>query len=76
MMAKEFIEGLQEGLITIIVRLDVKGAFGASWWPSILMAVKDFNCPRNLYYLSKSYFSHRTAVMSTSTVQVERGVIK
>jgi hypothetical protein len=40
------------------------------------MALKDFNCPRNLYYLTKSYFSHRTAVMSTSTVQVEREVNK
>jgi formyltetrahydrofolate synthetase len=40
------------------------------------MALKDFNCPRNLYYLTKSYISHRTAVMSTSTVQVEREVSK
>ena len=74
---KEFIEeGLRKGLITILVSLDVKGAFDAAWWPSILMALKDFNCPRNLYYLTKSYFSHRTAVMSTSTVQVEREVNK
>jgi len=62
-----------KGLITILVILDVKGAFEAAWWPSILMALKDFNCPRNLYYLTKSYFSHRTAVMS---VQVEREVSK
>jgi hypothetical protein len=74
---KEFIEeGLRKGLITILVSLDVKGAFEAAWWPSILMALKDFNCPRNLYYLTKSYFSHRTEVMSTSTVQVEREVSK
>jgi hypothetical protein len=73
-MVKEFIEGLRKGLITILVSLDGKGAFDAAWWPSILMALKDFNCPRNLYYLTKSYVSHRTAVMSTSTVQVEREV--
>jgi hypothetical protein len=40
------------------------------------MTLKDFNCPRNLYNLTKSYFSQRTAVMSTNTVQVEREVIK
>jgi len=74
---KEFIEeGLRKGLITILVSLDVKGAFDAAWWPSILMALKDFNCPSNVYYLTKSYFSHRIALMSTSTVKVEREVNK
>jgi len=72
---KEFLEeGLRKWLITILVSLDFKGAFDAAWWPSILMALKDFNCPRNVYYLTKSYFSHRTAVMSISTVQVEEEV--
>jgi hypothetical protein len=33
---KEFIEGLRKGLFTILVSLDVKGAFDAAWWPSIL----------------------------------------
>jgi len=49
MTVKEFIEErLRKGLITILVSLDVKGAFDAAWWPSILMVLKDFNCPRNL----------------------------
>jgi ribonuclease HI len=74
---KEFVEdGLRDGLITILVSLDVQGAFDAAWWPSILMTLKDFNCPRNLYNLTKSYFSQRTAVLSTNTVQVEREVTK
>jgi len=65
---KVFVEdGLREGLITIL-SLDVKGAFDAAWWPSILMTLKEFNCPRNLYNLTKSYFSQRTAVMSINTV--------
>jgi len=58
MTVKEFIkEELREGLITIFVSLDVKGAFDAAWWPSILMALIDFNCPRNLYYITKRFFS-------------------
>jgi hypothetical protein len=59
-----------------VVSLDVKEAFEAAWWSSILMELKDFNCPRNLYCLTKNYFSHRTAVMSTSSVQVDREVNK
>jgi hypothetical protein len=68
-MVKEFVEdGLQERLITILVSLDIKGAFDVAWWPSILKTVKDFNCPRNLYYQTKGYLSQRTAVMSTNTI--------
>jgi hypothetical protein len=74
---KEFVEeGLRQGLITILVSLDVKGAFDAAFWPSILKTLKDFNRLRNLYYLTRSYFSQRTSVMSTNTVQVEREVRK
>jgi hypothetical protein len=77
MIVKEFVEdGLREGLITVVISLDVKGAFDAAWWPSILMTLKDFNCPRNSYYLTKSYLSQRTAVISTNTIQVEIEVSK
>jgi hypothetical protein len=70
MTAKEFVEeGLRQGLITILVSIDVKAAFDAGWKPSILKTLKDFNCPRNLYHITRSYFSQRTAVMSTNTVK-------
>ena len=77
MTVKEFVEeGLRQGLITIVVSRDVKGAFDAAWWPSVLKTLKYFNCPRNLYYLTNSYFSQRTAVMSTNSLQVEKEVNK
>ena len=63
-------------LITIPVILDVRGAFNASWRPSILMTVKGFNSPTNINKLTKSYLCQRTAVMNTNTVQVEREVSK
>ena len=63
-------------LITILDILDVSSAFDAVWWPSILMTLKDFNSPTNIYKLTKSYLSQSTAVMSTNTVQVEREVSK
>jgi hypothetical protein len=56
--------------------LDVKGAFDAAWWPSILKVLKDSGCPRNLYYLSQGHFSQRIAVMSTNSVSIERSVTK
>jgi len=47
MALKEFAEeGLQQGLITILVSVDVKGAFDTAWWPSILKKLLEFNCPR------------------------------
>jgi hypothetical protein len=77
MAVKEFVEeGLRQGFITILVSLDVRGAFDATWWSRILKTLKDFNCPRNVYCLTKSYLSERTAVMTTNTLQVERDVSK
>ena len=67
-------EGMRQGLITILVSLDVKGAFNATWWPSILKTLQDFNCPRDLYNLTKIYLSQITAVMTTNTIQVAKEV--
>ena len=37
MEVKEFIkEGLAAGEIVVLISLDLKGAFDAAWWPSIL----------------------------------------
>jgi hypothetical protein len=49
MTVKEFVEdGLREGLITILVSPDVKWAFGAVLWPSILKPLKDLTA-REIY---------------------------
>jgi hypothetical protein len=77
MEAKTVIQPVIEkrGLV-IMTSLDVQGAFDAAYWPSILHALKDLECPRNLYNRSKGYFSHRTAVMSTNSVSIKRRVTK
>jgi retron-type reverse transcriptase len=33
-------EGLVAGEITVLISFDVKGAFDATWWPSILIGLK------------------------------------
>ena len=77
MAVKEFAEeGLRQGLITILVSLDVKGAFDAACWSSMLKTSQDFNCPRNSYYLTKNYLSQRRAGMTTNSLQVVREVSK
>ena len=48
-------EGFRTGEITILISLDVEGAFNAAWWPAILKSLKDSGCPRNLHNLTKSY---------------------
>ena len=77
MAVKGFVEeGLETGEIIVLISLDVKGAFDAARWPSILNGLKAYNCPKNLYNLSKSYFSQRSAVLSFNNVSIQRTVTK
>jgi hypothetical protein len=56
---KEYIEdGLRSGEVAILVSLDVESAFSAAWWSAILKSLNDSSCPRNLYNLTRSYFSN------------------
>ena len=74
---KEFLaEGMREGHIKILVGLDVKVAFDAAWWPSILKTLKEFKCPQNFYSIVKSYFSERTVIFSANSIQTESDVSK
>jgi len=77
MEAKTFIEPVLENRgVVIMTSLDVTGAFGAAFWPSILHGLKELSCPRNFYNPSKGYFSHRIAVMTTNNVSTKRSVTK
>jgi len=70
---KNFVEeGLQAEEVIVLVGLDVKDAFDAAWWPNILKSLQDCGCPRNLYYLTKSYLSQRTAILSTNSIRMEK----
>ena len=70
MSVKEFVqEGLSKGEITVAVSLDVEGAFNSAWAPSVQKNLQESGCPRNLYNLTKNYFSQRKATMATKTSQ-------
>ena len=57
-----------------MISLDVLGAFDAAWWPSILYNLRRHGCPRNLYNLTRSYFSDRVAILHANTCRVEKKV--
>ena len=77
MEAKSFIQPILEnrGLV-IITSLDVQQAFDSASLPAILQGLIDFNCPRNLYILSKESFSNRKAVINTKNFTIERHITK
>jgi len=73
MAVKGFVEKtLVAGDIVALIKLDVKGAFHAAWWPSILKGLKECNCFKNLYNLSKSYFSDRSVIISSNNVVLHK----
>lgn len=57
---------------TAMISLDVKGAFNGAWWPAILKSLRDKGCPKNLYRLTKAYFSERRATLRTVTTLTTR----
>ena len=72
---KDFVQkSIEAGDVVALASLDVQGAFGAAWWPGILRELRKCNCPKNLYKLTRNYFSQRTAVLSSNSIKVEKSI--
>jgi len=72
MALKNFVQySLNDEQYVALISRDVKDAFDAAWWPSILTSLKRVKCPRNLYNLCVSYFNERSAIslLNSSTEQ-------
>ena len=67
-------ENLKQKYCTSIFSLDVRGAFDAAWWPSILYSLKELKCPKKLFNLSRRYFSNRTAALRGNTLKIGKPV--
>ena len=67
-------QGLACGEVIALVSLDVLGAFDAAWWPGILKELRYCKCPKNICELTKSYFTQRSAVMTTNTLRIEKEI--
>jgi len=73
MVVKEIIEeNLKQKNCTAVLSLDIRGAFDAAWWPSILHNLKELKCPRNLINMSRIYFSERTASLRGNKLKIEK----
>jgi hypothetical protein len=69
-------KGLKAEEVIILVSLDIQTTSDAAWWPNILKSLQDCGCPRNLYYLIKSYLNQRSATLSTNSIKMERDISK
>jgi len=54
----------------------VEGAFNSAWAPSVLKHLQESGCQRNLYNLTKNYFSKRRATVETNNTKLETAVSK
>ena len=67
-------ENLKQKNCTVLVRLDIRGAFDAAWWPSIMRNQKELKCPKKLFNLPRSYFNDRTVLLRGNTLKIEKPV--
>ncbi len=67
-------QGVASGEVIALESLDVQGAFDAAWWPGILKELRECKCPKNIYELTKSYFTQRSAVIATNTLRVQKEI--
>ncbi|GFX40889.1 uncharacterized protein TNCV_3761101 [Trichonephila clavipes] len=69
--------GKKKHLHSILISLDIKGAFDNAWWPCILNLLKKAEIPINIFSLVADFLNDRVAKMqlgSTSAIRcLERG---
>ncbi|GFX10829.1 RNA-directed DNA polymerase from mobile element jockey [Trichonephila clavipes] len=58
------LKGKERNLHTILVFLDIKGAFDTAWWPGILSLLKRSNIPGNLFAVISSFLKDRSVTLS------------
>jgi len=62
--------------LTIIASLNVQGAFGSAWWPTILQGLREAECPRNIYCLTQDYLKDRKAIITINNIRKEKEITK
>jgi hypothetical protein len=75
MVIKAFVqESLDAVELIALISFDVQGFFDVAWWPGVLSELEYCKCPKNFYNLTMSYFTQRTAAMSTNSLRTEKAV--
>ncbi len=60
----------------LLIALEIVGAFDQAWWPMILDSLAIMNCPKNLLFLTKSYFNDRVAKLWYQNIEVTKNLSK
>lgn len=62
-LVQHFKGNLRKKLITVVVSLDIEGAFDNAWWPAVKCGLVEKRCPVNLRSLINSYLSDRVVTV-------------
>ena len=73
-MQKKILDG---GKIGLLISLDISAAFDTAWWDLILVTLRKYDIPGNLYRVISDYLSDRQAKLplcgNTYTKSLDRG---
>ena len=61
--------GKKKNLFTILVFMDIKGAFDNAWWPAIIKQLKNVRAPANILHLYKNFLHNRKAELTIGGVK-------
>ncbi|KAF8787138.1 putative 115 kDa protein in type-1 like protein [Argiope bruennichi] len=64
----------EEKSLTILIFLDIKGAFDHAWWPGIPVLLKNFAVPSNIFHLVRDFLNDRSASLTLGRVSVSRSL--
>ncbi|KAF8774607.1 putative 115 kDa protein in type-1 like protein [Argiope bruennichi] len=67
-------KGKKKNMLTILIFLDIKGAFDHAWWPVILVLLKNFAIPSNIFHLVRDFLNDRSAFLTLGRVSVSRSL--
>ncbi|GHJ61407.1 hypothetical protein NOK12_39250 [Nocardioides sp. OK12] len=56
----------------IALLFDISGAFDNVWWPLVLKALRDRDCPRNVFNVMTSYFADRKVKIALGEYDVSK----
>lgn len=61
---------------TIVIFLDIKGAFDSVWWPAVFEELRKKKVPGNLTNLIRGYFHNRIVEFKTKTETIQKTATK
>lgn len=56
--------------------VDIKGAFDHVWWPDVLRALRETECPAELYNIVHHYLQERTAIIEENGKTISRTQVR